>query len=108
MSSSRPNSDTASAATPTSAETSWVSVRRCGSGAQSPRQSWLFAEGYTVTCVDQYLTILNPNVASAPVAITYSPGGGRVPVVKNITVPANARYTVIVHDPAEGVGRGQE
>ena len=30
-------------------------------GVQAPRQSWLFAEGYTGAGFDEYLTLLNPN-----------------------------------------------
>jgi hypothetical protein len=77
-------------------------------GVQQPRQTWLFGEGYTGAGFDEYLTILNPNAAPAPVTITYYLGGGQAPVVKALTVPANARYTVTVHDPREGVGRGHE
>ena len=77
-------------------------------GATAPRQTWLFAEGYTGTGFDEYLTIQNPNPAAAPVKITYFLGGGQAPVVKDINVPANSRYTVTVHDAAEGVGRNQE
>jgi probable HAF family extracellular repeat protein len=77
-------------------------------GVQQPRQAWLFGEGYTGAGFDQYLTIMNPNPAVAPVTITYYLGGGRAPVVKQLAVPASSRYTVTVHDSAEGVGRGQE
>jgi hypothetical protein len=77
-------------------------------GVNAPRASWWFAEGYTGAGFDQYLTLMNPNPAPAPVTITYYLGGGQAPVVKGLTVPANSRYTVTVHDSAEGVGRGQE
>jgi hypothetical protein len=56
---------------------------------------------------DQYFAILNPNDAPAEVRITYFLNG-QPPVVKQLTVPANARATVTVHDRAQGVGRGQE
>jgi hypothetical protein len=74
-------------------------------GVNAPRQSWLFAEGYTGAGFDQYLTLMNPNPAAAPVTITYYLGGGQAPVVKQLTVPANSRATVTVHDATLGVGR---
>jgi hypothetical protein len=77
-------------------------------GATAPRRSWLFAEGYTGAGFDEYLAILNPNGAPAPVTITYYLGGGQPPVGKQLTVPASSRATVAVHDPAQGVGRGRE
>lgn len=72
----------------------------------SPRQRWYFAEGYTGPGFDEYLTILNPNTTAAPVTITYFLGSGG-PIVKTITVPAQQRYTVTVHDTREGVGPDQ-
>jgi hypothetical protein len=77
-------------------------------GVNAPRTTWLFGEGYTGTGFDEYLTIMNPNNAVAPVTITYYLGGGQAPVVKTIAVPASSRYTVTVHDTYEGVGRNQE
>ncbi len=75
-------------------------------GAAAPRTDWLFAEGYTGAGFDEYLTIMNPNPSNAHVRLTYylSQGG---PVVKEVTVPANARTTIAVHDSGLGVGRGQ-
>ena len=78
-----------------------------GVTAPAPRPGY-FAEGYTGAGFDEYLTILNPNPAAAPVTITYYLGGGQAPVVKTLTVPASSRATVAVHDAALGVGRGQE
>jgi hypothetical protein len=76
-------------------------------GATAARTTWWFAEGYTGPGFDEYLTILNPNPAPAPVTITYYLRGG-APVIKSLTVGANARATVSVHDPTLGVGRNQE
>lgn len=76
-------------------------------GASSPHTTWYFAEGYTGTGFDEYLTIQNPNPAEAEVKITYFLGRGG-PVVKNLRIPGASRYTVVVHDPKEGVGRNQE
>ncbi|MCC6629575.1 MAG: hypothetical protein IT340_19525 [Chloroflexi bacterium] len=75
-------------------------------GVTTPRLAWLFAEGYTGVGFDEYLTILNPNSTATVTEITYFLAQG-APVVKTITVPANSRYTVTVHDKKEGVGRDQ-
>ena len=77
-------------------------------GAPTPARVWWFAEGYTGAGFDEYLTILNPNASPAPVTITYFLGGGGAPVTRSLTVPAASRQTLAVHDPALGVGRGQE
>jgi hypothetical protein len=77
-------------------------------GAEQPRLAWHFAEGYTGTGFDQYLTILNPNASDAAVTITYYLGGGQAPVARTLTAPARARTTVAVHDGALGVGRDRE
>jgi hypothetical protein len=66
--------------------------------------TWYFAEGYTGEGFDEYLTILNPNSAPAPVTITYYLGGGRPPVEKRLVVPATARSTVAVHDRCSASG----
>jgi hypothetical protein len=75
-------------------------------GAAAPRTRWYFAEGYTGSGFDEYLTIQNPNAANAEVTITYYLASAS-PVSKSISVPARSRYTVAVHETAEGVGRGQ-
>jgi hypothetical protein len=77
-------------------------------GVQSPRQTWLFAEGWTGPGFDQYLTIMNPWTEDAPVTITYFLNGSQTQVERRITVRAASRYTVTVHDLREGVGRDQE
>jgi hypothetical protein len=78
-------------------------------GATAPRPLWYFAEGTTRAGFDQYLTILNPQAASAQVAITYyrttTEGVALAPLVKTVTVDPTSRRTVAVHEAAEGVGR---
>jgi thermitase len=75
-------------------------------GAAAPRQSWLFAEGYTPDGFDEYLTIMNPSSNVAPVTITYYLSDG-ASEVETINVARNSRATVNVHDGVtEGVGRG--
>jgi hypothetical protein len=76
-------------------------------GATAPQQTWYFAEGYTGAGFDEYLTIMNPNTTDAPVTIDYYLNGGAT-VTKEVNVPANSRYTVTVHDTAQGVGRNRE
>jgi hypothetical protein len=75
-------------------------------GATAVAQSWYFAEGYTGAGFDEYLTILNPGDADAPVTITYYLGDGATQV-RYLTVGAHRRATVAVHGTSAGVGRGQ-
>ena len=73
-------------------------------GVAAPGPRWYFAEGYTGTGFDQYLTIMNPNGAAANLRLTYYRKGA-APLVRTRSVPPGARVTVAVHDAAEGVGR---
>jgi hypothetical protein len=73
-------------------------------GAVTPANTWLFAEGYTGPGFDEYLILLNPNSTPAPVTLTYYAGGATL--VRTLTVGANSRATVAVHDPAHA-GRNQ-
>jgi exo-beta-1,3-glucanase (GH17 family) len=75
-------------------------------GATAPRLRWLFAEGWTGAGFDEYLTIMNPNSAVAPVTITYFLDGG-APRTITVDVAPRSRRTVTVHADAEGVGRGR-
>ncbi|MCC6629765.1 MAG: hypothetical protein IT340_20485 [Chloroflexi bacterium] len=75
-------------------------------GVQAPRASWLFAEGYTGIGFDEYLTIMNPWNQAAPVTITYYRATG-LPITKHVTIKATSRYTVVVHNATEGVGRDE-
>jgi hypothetical protein len=75
-------------------------------------RAWYFAEGYTGTGFDEYLTIQNPNPTAASVRVTYYLKTG-APVTRSLTAPAYARITINVHDPASasnpgGLGRGYE
>lgn len=69
----------------------------------SGRLVWYFAEGYTTPGFDAYLTIQNPNEASAAVRSTYY-RTGKSPIIRTVNVPGFSRYTVSVHQTAEGVG----
>jgi hypothetical protein len=75
-------------------------------GTATPRTAWLFAEGYTGTGFDEYLTLLNPNPTAANIRITYYLGDDTIQI-KTLTAPATARTTVAVHEPTHGVGRGR-
>jgi P pilus assembly chaperone PapD len=58
--------------------------------------TWYFAEGYTGSGFDEWITIQNPGAAAAAVAVTYfTPAGA--PTVRNHNVPGNARYTIYVN-----------
>jgi hypothetical protein len=76
-------------------------------GALAPRQSWLFAEGYTGLGFDTFLTILNPQPVDAPLTVTYFLAGDQPPRVHQRVAPASSRLTIAVHDPNDGVGRDQ-
>ena len=72
-------------------------------GVHAPRQRWHFAEGYTGAGFDEYLTILNPNADAGAgddhLLPRRRPGPGRQ---DSSPSPANARYTVAVHDAGAG------
>ena len=63
----------------------------------SVSQHWYFAEGYTGAGFTEYLTLANPNNASAHVNVTYLLASGS-PVVANYTVNPTARLTVNVNN----------
>jgi hypothetical protein len=70
-----------------------------------PASTWLFAEGYTATGFDEFLTIQNPDPTETLVAVTYQPTGA-APVLRSAMAPALSRTTLTVHDLVTGVGRG--
>ena len=65
-------------------------------GANSPSATWYFAEGYTGSGFQEWLTVQNPGSQSATATIEYQyrTGGG---TSQTIAVPANSRYTVDVN-----------
>jgi hypothetical protein len=67
-------------------------------GANTPQQTWYFAEGYTGEGFDEYLTIMNPNAQPGSATITYFKTGGGT-VTRSVSLPANSRTTVQVHKP---------
>jgi len=60
-------------------------------------KTWYFAEGYTGSGFTEYLTLANPNTATAHVQVTYLLGSGS-PVVVSYTVNPTARLTVNVNN----------
>jgi len=68
-------------------------------GATWPSATWYFAEGYTGTGFENWLTLQNPNVAAATATITYMFRGGGTSV-KTKTIPAGSRETVDVNADA--------
>ncbi|MCH7663274.1 MAG: S8 family serine peptidase [Chloroflexi bacterium] len=61
---------------------------------------WYLAEGFTGDGFATFILLQNTTSTDANVAVTYSiQGGGQV--VRNHVVPANSRYTIVTHDPAE-------
>ncbi|MDY6794598.1 MAG: FG-GAP-like repeat-containing protein [Actinomycetota bacterium] len=72
-------------------------------GVESPQTEWYFAEGCTRPGFDTWLTLQNPGETDARVTLDYLCGDGQN-VRKNVTVGAKSRYTVAVHQDAEGIG----
>jgi hypothetical protein len=72
-------------------------------GATSGRSSYFFAEGYTGTGFDEYLTLLNPNGHSITVQATYA-FPAAPPKVKSYDLPGRARVTIPVHAEVERAG----
>ncbi len=58
--------------------------------------TWYFAEGYTGTDFNEWLTLENPGADAANVVVTYYTLTG-APVAKPHTVPAHSRYTINVN-----------
>jgi len=61
-------------------------------------KEFLFAEGYTGTWWDEYLTLANPNNFEIKVMVEYMLEGGGNPAPVEVTIPANNRVTVTVKD----------
>ncbi len=63
-------------------------------------QTWFLAEGFTGAGFNTFILIQNPNPDPASVTATYMLDDG-TNLVRTHTVPANSRYTIAAHDPAE-------
>jgi hypothetical protein len=75
-------------------------------------QSVVMTEGYTGAGFEQYLTFQNPNPTAATVRITYLKADGTAVTKPDLTLAANQRTTVAVHNASDptgaGLGTGQE
>ena len=69
-------------------------------GIRQPVKTWYLAEGYTGNGFNTFILIQNPNDVATVVNVTYMIQGGTV-VNKTLTVPANSRFTIAAHDPAQ-------
>ncbi len=69
-------------------------------GLTAPATQWHFAEGYSGDGFTTFIAIQNSNGTDATVDVTYLIQGGS-PINKQHVVPANSRYTIAAHDPAE-------
>jgi hypothetical protein len=77
-------------------------------GATRTAGVWDFAEGFTGTGFDEYLTIQNPGATAGTATITYFVEGQASPTTKTVSLPANSRTTIAVHEASAngGLGRG--
>jgi outer membrane protein assembly factor BamB len=64
-------------------------------GTNSPSNLFYFAEGYTGTGFDEYLTIENPNPTyTASVTVTFYPESGAAPTTMNYAIVPSSRFTL--------------
>jgi len=66
-------------------------------GAESPATDWFFAEGYTGSGFENWLTLMNPNSNEANATVTYTFRGGGTPQVKTLTISKFSRETIDVN-----------
>jgi hypothetical protein len=68
-------------------------------GASTPSNLFYFAEGYTGSGFDEYLTIENPSSTQvATVSVTFYPDTGGAPTVKIYTIAPSSRFTLFTAD----------
>lgn len=69
---------------------------------EAPSSSWYLAEGATINGFKLFYLLQNPNPVPVTATIEFLLGGGRAPIVKTYTLPAQSRTTVDVSaaDPA--------
>ncbi|MEW6553630.1 MAG: DUF5719 family protein [Actinomycetota bacterium] len=72
-------------------------------GATTAQAEWLFAEGCTRPGFNTYLCLQNPGAAAAAVTVYYYCGDG-TNEQRTLTVPAQSRFTIPVHDAGLGIG----
>jgi len=69
-------------------------------GLTGTSQTWFLAEGFTGAGFGTFILIQNPNPDPATVTVTYMLDDG-TNLTRSHTVPAESRYTIAAHDPAE-------
>ena len=69
-------------------------------GVTSPITTWYLSEGYTGSGYETFILLQNSNDTETDVAITYMLEDGSQ-ISRTVTVPANARYTVVTQDAAQ-------
>jgi len=75
-----------------------VCVRGSHIGAGvAPSQDWYFAEGYTGSGFQEYLTLLNPSGGNTSVLVTYLFGDGSGSLQRTYAVGPNTRRTISVN-----------
>ena len=73
-------------------------------GATALATTYGFAAASTLAGDNDYLTIQNPNAATAHLTLTYDTANGAI--TRSVTVNPNSRHTVQVFDSTEGAGPG--
>ena len=72
----------------------------CVVGATSPASTWFFAEGYTGSNFNEWLTLQNPNDAPINARVTYM-FPDKEPLKKDYPIEGNRRYTVYVNSEVD-------
>ena len=75
----------------------------CVVGATYPAKTWSFAEGYTGSNFNQWLTLQNPNPTPTVAHVTYM-FPDKPPLKRDYPIDAERRYTVYVNNV---VGSGE-
>lgn len=74
-------------------------------GAAAPAKNWYFAEGCTRDGFDTYLCLGNPGGKEAKVNVYYYCADGNNEQRRDIKVAPRSRFTIPVHETANGIGR---
>ncbi len=74
-------------------------------GAAGPEKAWYFAEGSTRDGFDTFLCLGNPGAQKAKVNVYYYCGDGNNEQRRDIEVAPHSRFTIPVHETANGIGR---
>ncbi len=91
---------TATGPTPTPTPTNTPTPTPTATPPAQGRTTWFLAEGFTGAGFSTFILVQNPNPTPADVTVTYMLDDG-TNLTRLHTVPANSRYTIAAHDPAE-------